>query len=258
MSLGTWTPAALSRERRPLAGICWRVVESQNRVSTMKLVDTLEEQALLEELLEPTKPPVPEECRHLDFLLFTPFRYGAPYPNGSRFRAAGFTPGVFYGSESPETAVAEATFHRLLFFADAPGVPWPRNAGEYTVFSVPFRVDAALDLTVQKLVRDASVWTHPTDYAPCQALAARAREANIDAIRYASARVRTPSAANLALLTCRAFSARRPATRQTWRLLLDSHGARAICERPRKRLQFDRRAFADDPRIAVMIWERPA
>ena len=256
MSLATWTPAALSRECRPRAGTCWRVVESQNRVSTMKLVDTLEEQASLEELLEPTKPPVPVDCQQLDYLLFTPFRYGAPYPEGSRFRAAGFTPGVFYASEAPETAVAELTFHRLLFFADAPDVPWPRNAGEYTVFSVPFRADAALDLTAPKLVRDAALWTHPTNYGPTQTLATRAREAAVDAIRYQSARLRTSDSVNVALLTCRAFAARRPVTRQTWRLLLGPRGVRAVCERPRRRLQFDRLAFAEDPRIGAMTWDR--
>ena len=256
MSLGTWTPAALSRERRPLSGVCWRVVESQHRVSTMKLVDTLEEQATLEALLESSKPPIPAECRQLDFLLFTPFRYGAPYPKGSRFRAAGFTPGVFYGSEAPETAMAEMVFHRLLFFADAPGVPWPRNAGEYTVFSVPFRADAALDLTAPNLVRDRALWLRRTDYSACQALAAGARAVDVDAIRYASARLASDSAVNLALLTCRAFASRAPAARQTWRLLLGAQGARALCERPRRRLQFDRRAFADDPRIASLVWER--
>lgn len=255
MSSDTWTLAALSRERRALSGICWRIVESQNRVSTMKLVDTLEEQALLEELLEPTKPPVPEECRDLDYLLFTPFRYGAPYPKGSRFRAAGFTPGVFYGSEAPDVAVAEMAFHRLLFFADAPDIPWPRNAGEYTAFSVPFRATLALDLTAQKLVRDADLWTHPTNYEATQSLASRARTADVQAIRYASARVRD-NAANLALLTCRTFAARRPASRQTWRLLFGGNGVRAICERPRRQLQFDRLAFMSDPRIAAMNWDR--
>ena len=65
----------------------------------MKIVDTLAEQSLLEDLLERTKPPVPAECRELHYLLSTPFRYGAPYPTGSRFRRAGFTAGVFYGSE---------------------------------------------------------------------------------------------------------------------------------------------------------------
>ena len=93
MSSGTWTPGALWPERRRLSGACWRVVESQHRVSTMKLVDTLEEQELLEVLIEETKPQVPPECRRLHYLLFTPFLYGAPYPAGSRFRRAGFTPG---------------------------------------------------------------------------------------------------------------------------------------------------------------------
>ena len=128
MSSATWTPAALSRERRRLSGSCWRIVESQYRVSTMKLVDTADEQAALEVLLDQTKPPVPAECRSLDYLLFTPFRYGAPYPNGSRFRRAGYTAGVFYASETPATAVAEMAFHRLLFFADSPATPWPANA----------------------------------------------------------------------------------------------------------------------------------
>ena len=86
----------------------------------MKIVDTLAEQGLLETLLERSKPPVPPECRHLHYLLATPFRYGAPYPTGSRFRRAGHTPGVFYASTSASTAIGELVFHRLLFFAESP------------------------------------------------------------------------------------------------------------------------------------------
>src|SRR3546814_1447755 len=99
----TWTPAALSAEARRLEGTCWRLVEAQHRVSTLKLVDTLEEQDLLERLTEEAKPSVSEECRHLHYLLATPFRYGAAYPRGSRFRRAGMTPGVFYAAETPAT-----------------------------------------------------------------------------------------------------------------------------------------------------------
>ena len=88
MPLRTWTRAALSSERRRLSGVCWRVVEAQHRVSTMKLVDTLAEQSLLESILDASKPPVPPECERLHYLLSTPFRYGAPYPSGSRFRRA--------------------------------------------------------------------------------------------------------------------------------------------------------------------------
>src|SRR6185295_2574229 len=116
MSSRTWTPAALSSKRRALSGVCWRVVEAQHKVSTLKLVDTLDEQALLENLIEQTKPSVPPECRHLHYLLATPFRYGAPYPLGSRFRHAGMTPGVYYASVAVETAIAETAFYRLLFF----------------------------------------------------------------------------------------------------------------------------------------------
>jgi hypothetical protein len=249
-----WTRAALSSERRPLAGACWRSVEAQHRVSTMKLVDTLAEQSVLEALLEQTKPPVPPECRDLHYLLSTPFRYAAPYPMGSRFRRAGFTPGVFYGSTVPATAVAEMACHRLLFFADSPDTLWPTNAGEYTVFSIKVRTRAALDLTQPPLNRDRARWTHPTDLAACQELADHARTAQVEALKYSSARV--ADGVNLALLTRSAFASRAPITRQTWRLHIGSHGVRAICDSPSARLEFDRASFAADPRIAGLRWDR--
>jgi hypothetical protein len=250
----TWTPAALSSERRRLSGLCWRVVEAQHVASTMKLVDTLAEQNLLETLLEGTKPPVPAECRDLHYLLATPFRYGAPYPSGSRFRRAGFSPGVFYGSTAAATAVGEAAFHRVLFFADSPGTPWPTVAGEYTVFSVKFRTAAAVDLTRPPLSADRQRWTDVTDYSACQDLADRARDAQVEVLRYASARV--ADGVNLAMLTCKAFGARQPEERQTWRIDVGSNGVRAVCGFPEARLEFDRQAFANDPRIATLNWER--
>ncbi|HXW07632.1 MAG TPA: RES family NAD+ phosphorylase [Vicinamibacterales bacterium] len=254
MSSRTWTPAALSSERRRLSGACWRVVEAQQRVSTMKIVDTLSEQAVLESVLEGSKPPVPPECRHLHYLLATPFRYGAPYPSGSRFRRAGFTPGVFYGSTLPATAVGEMAFHRLLFYADSPGTPWPTNAGEYTAFSSQFRTSAGLDLTRPPLSEDAAAWTDPIDYEPCQRLADGAREARLELLKYVSARV--GGGMNLAVLTCRAFARPEPAERQTWRIHLGALGARAVCSHPPAQLEFDRRAFRGDPRLARLEWDR--
>jgi len=237
-----------------MSGVCWRVVEAQHRVSTMKLVDTLAEQSLLETLVEATKPPLPPDCRPLHYLLATPFRYGAPYPAGSRFRRAGFTPGVFYASRSAATAMAEMTFHRLLFFADSPQTPWPADAGDYTAFSARFRTAGGLDLTAPPLDADRARWTHPTDYAACQSLADAAREADVDVLRYPSAR--DPDGVNVALLQCRAFAAREPIERQTWRASFNAHGARVVCEFPETRIEFDRRAFAGDPRIARLRWER--
>ena len=84
----TWTPHAVSSEAREFRHAIWRVVEAQHVASTMNLVDTLEEQALLEDLLEGSKPPLPHDIEGLHYLLATPFRYPPRAPHGSRFRSA--------------------------------------------------------------------------------------------------------------------------------------------------------------------------
>ena len=249
MSLPIWTPAALSSELRPVSGRFWRLVEAQHQISTLKLVDTLEEQALLENLLEESKPALPPECVGLDYLLATPFRYGAVYPHGSRFRRAGRTLGVFYASEKVETALSEMAFYRLLFYADSPATPLPANAAEYTAFAAPVATSAALDLTLPPFDRDRAIWTDPLNYEACQALAEAARAADTEAILYES--VRDPRhGRNLALLTAKAFSAREPAERQTWRIRLSASGVQALCEFPKQRIGFARSDFGGDPRIA--------
>ena len=255
MSSTTWTPDALSPEARPWAGDGWRLVEAQHRVATLPLVDTLEEQALLEDILEATKPAIPPECRHLDYLLATPFRYGSAYPKGSRFRRAGRTLGVFYAAEATTTAVAEMVFYRFLFFAESPGTPWPERATEYTAFAARLDTARALDLMIEPLARDAALWTDPVDYAACQSLADAARAAAIDIIRYAS--VRDPERrANLAVLTCSTFAQPQPVDRQTWRIRIGEHGAQALCEHPRRAIEFRRESFEHDPRLAGMVWQR--
>jgi RES domain len=224
-------------------------------VSTLKLVDNLAEQQLLENLIEGTKPAVPPECRHLDYLLATPFRYGVEYPKGSRFRRPGKTLGVFYAAETPQTAAAEMAFYRLLFFAESPATPWPSDAAEYTAFAVSVATDFLLDLTEPPLVADRTPWTDPIDYQPCQALAEACRAARAEAIRYESVRD-LEGRANLAILTCRVFAEPRPVERQTWRLRLSPSGVQAICEFPNLGLEFGRNAFAADPRIANLNWAR--
>jgi hypothetical protein len=251
--LPTWTTAALSPEIRRVSGRCWRIVEAQHVVSTMALVDTLEEQALLEQVLEDSKPRVPEDCRDLHYLLFTPFRYGAPYPRGSRFRRVGVTPGVFYASMQSTTAVAEMAFWRLLFYAESPATPWPANPGEYTAFSVRFSAGKGLDLTRPPLNRDAEKWTDPTDYSHCQALADAARSAQVQVLRYQSARA---PGLNVALLTCAAFASREPNDLHRWRIQVGATGVRAIREFGDERIAFDRDAFARDPRIQSLKWDR--
>jgi hypothetical protein len=255
MSSPISTREELSSNCHAATGRCWRVVEAQNQISTTKLTDTAAEQHALERLIEETKPPVPPECRHLNFLLSTPFRYGAPYPRGSRFRKAGRTAGAFYGSEHSHTAIAELCFHRLLFFSESPDTKWPGDAGEYTAFAVDYAAPRSIDLTQAPFASRSALWTHVTRYDECQTLAERAREGGIEVITYAS--VRDPlHRRNIAILSCRAFARPEPISRQTWRVLLGENGARALCEMPRATIDFNRQAFHDDPRIAGMRWER--
>lgn len=254
MSSSISTREELSSSRSHSSGRAWRVVEAQNQISTAKLTDSSEEQRVLELLIEETKPPLPPECRHLHFLLSTPFRYGAPYPRGSRFRKPGYSLGVFYASDHAHTAIAELCFYRLLFFSESPDTKWPSSAGEYTAFAVEY-AGQAIDLTKPPFVSRSHFWTHPTRYDECQTLAELARKSQIDLIRYISVRD-LEHRFNVAVLSCRAFANDQPTAPQTWRLLLGDKGARALCEMPRETLDFPRQAFAHDPRLSGMRWER--
>jgi hypothetical protein len=184
VSSTTWTPTAVASSASRVALTAWRAVEAQHRVSTIRLVDTLEEQAELEQLLEASKPALPDVPPGLHWLLATPFRY-PPLPQGSRFRGPA-DPGVFYGAEARRTACAELGYWRWRFLLDSPALA-RLEALPQTLFTAS--VDArAIDLREPPLVRDAAAWMHPRDYGPCQAFARVARESGVTAIRYASVR----------------------------------------------------------------------
>jgi len=214
-----WTPTALASEAHPAKGLVWRAVEDQHRASTRKLVDTVEEHDLLESLLDRDKPPYPPEARDLHYLLKTPFRYHPPAPQGSRFRRYLVDSGVFYGAEAVRTALAELAYWRLRFFRDAPDANLPRQEERLTVFSTRYATQRQLDLTRPPLNKDRKRWTRRDDYSATQALAERARRADIEVIRYESVRD-AQQGANVALLTAKAFAARKPQTQQTWFLYL--------------------------------------
>ncbi len=79
-----------------IQGTLFRVVESQEQVATTRLVDDLTELALLEDMLEASKPPRLPGTETLHYLLATPFRY-PPLPHGSRFSIV-HKPSLYYGS----------------------------------------------------------------------------------------------------------------------------------------------------------------
>jgi len=191
----------------------------------MRLVDSLEEQTSLESILEDSKPPVPTSSQGLHYLLATPFRYRPHF--GSRFRAA-LEAGVWYGGEALRTALAEKSYWRLRFLLDSPSMP-ELKAVPHTAFQAPVRTAAALDLTTAPLVRDAATWSQRSDYTATQALAAAAREAHIEIIRYAS--VRDPEhGACAAVLDPRVFGRARPRGLETWFIAASRERVRCACE----------------------------
>lgn len=211
MSSTTWTPTAVASEAAAIRFSLWRAVEGQHAVSTMVLVDSLEEQTLLEQLLEGSKPPVPASAHGLHWLLFTPFRYPPP-PTGSRFRGP-LDPGVFYGADEIETACAELGFWRWRFLMESPSLtaldPKPQ-----TVFKVA--VDTlTIDLRAPPFAESRALWIARESYDATQELGRSAREAKIGAIRYEA--VRAPNRGGCgAILTPAAFAETQPQDAQTW------------------------------------------
>jgi len=213
----------------------------------MRLTDTQKEQELLEEILERSKPPVPPECQGLHYLLFTPFRYSSPY--GSRFRRPGQKEGIFYAAEAVETAIAEVSFYKFLFFViEAPGARLPASALEHTAFSVGCTTSLCLTLCDPPFDRDAYLWRSLTDYTACRDLAKKARKAEIQVIRYFS--VRDPRGGmNCALLSIGAFAEQTPKSQQTWHIYPRIRSVRARCDSPPVSLEFQREDFGNDPPV---------
>ena len=159
------------------------------------------------------------------------------------------------GRERVETAVAEMAFYRLLFFAESPSTPWPRGIAEFTAIAATLATARLIDLADSRFDADRAALEHPTDYAACQSFADAARRDGAEIIGYRS--VRDPAkGGNFAVLTCAAFARPAPVAQQTWNLRISGTGVLALGPGSGDRLGFDRTAFANDPRIAAMAWDR--
>lgn len=180
------TAAARQAVVLPARATVLRVVETQYAAATMRLVDSAEAQAVLEEAIETSKPPVPPRFTHLHYLLSTPFRY-PPNPWPSRFRGP-TDPGVFYAAEHPRTALAEVAHWRLKVLLDAVDLLTLEPAA-HTLFAVVVETTLADAAALRPASRRASV-LHPGDYGAAQAWAREVRAAGLQAIRYPSVRDR--------------------------------------------------------------------
>jgi len=222
MPSSIWTRCGGRSNLRRLSGRAWRVVESQHLFATRKLVSSDEEQALLEELIEDVKPPA-DAPAGLHYLLFTPFRY-PPLRHGSRFGTRAER-GIWYGSRTRATALAEKAYYLLLFLEGTEAELAPLEVG-VSLFQAGYETARGVDLTREPFVAYQDILSSPVSYGDAQALGAHARSEGAEAIAYFSARD-PAGGGNLALLVPAALASRRPTVPETWRCVVTHEGVEA-------------------------------
>lgn len=228
MSSPIWTECGGKRNRVLYEGRPWRVVEAQHRISPRRLVDTDEEQAILEELLDRTKPPVPADCEGLHYLLFSPFRY-PPLRRGSRFGTR-HERSIFYGSEKLSTAMAEVAYYRLLFL-EGTAAPLEPLVVDLSAFRVSVRTEEAIDLRAPPFDAWEEEISSPVSYAISQPLGRAMRADGIELARFRSARDPV-GGTNLAIFSPTCFVRKRPTVPETW-----------LCVATRREVECSRRSY---------------
>ncbi|MBB3168908.1 RES family NAD+ phosphorylase [Simiduia aestuariiviva] len=207
-----WTELDGPESVGPLTVELVRVVESQEEIATLSLVDSMEEQDILESLLELSKPGhLPAQ---LHYLLASPFRY-PPLQWGSRFGRT-HEPSLFYGSLNIETALTECAFYRFVFLD---GVEQPFAKGvvsQHTSFRVRGHGERGVNLTLPPFSAHAEALRSPAQYQLSQALGSAMREAGVQVIIYLSARDRRASALNAAVFDPAVFTNNQPQRFQAW------------------------------------------
>lgn len=184
MTDAVWSTSWFETGVTNMAMLTWRGVEAQHVVSTMRLVDTAQEQDVLEQLLERSKPPLPVMTTLKHFLLSTPFRYRPQHQ--SRFRRAGSL-GVWYGAEKLFAACAEVAYWRHRFVMDSVPLMQTELLTEHTFFQAEVK-GSAVDLMSPPWVKARAAWTHGGNYDETQALADAVKEQGIQWICYESVR----------------------------------------------------------------------
>jgi hypothetical protein len=249
MAPSLWKRCGAVDNLRRMGGKAWRVVEGQHVVSTRKLVDTREEQEVLEALIEERKPPLGDDpaFRGLHYLLCTPFRY-PPLRHGSRF-ASRAEPAIWYGSTRLRTAMAETAYYRLLFLEGTTAKLDPLVL-ELSAFRVPYRTVRGVDLSREPFDRHRSTLSSPARYDETQLLGSEMRAAGVEAFRYPSARD-DAGGVNVGIFTPRAFTSKLPEEPEGWSAVLTRQAVEFVKKDffRRRTVRFPREQFEIEGRL---------
>lgn len=209
-----WEDCEGQQQIASIQGTLYRLVESQEQIATLGYVDTLEEQALLEDMLEQLKPPYPNDSSEYHYLLKTPFRY-PPLKWGSRFGSTR-EPGIFYAAKSPDATLAESAYYRFIFWSSIDAPPIKDNIRtEHSLFSVRYKSRKGVQLQVEPFADFKDKLTSTSSYAECQQLGHDMRKAGVEAFEYESARD-FRNGTCVALFTPNAFAEKQPQDLSRW------------------------------------------
>jgi hypothetical protein len=225
VSQSIWTQCEARFKERRLGRKGFRAVEDQSVNSTRKLVDSDDEQAVLEALIDRVKPAWPSapSLSGLHYLLSTPFRY-PPLRHGSRFGTR-FERGIFYGSETKPTVLAEKAYYQCLFLAGTRATFSAPITQSLMLFQFSFATRRGADLTRPPFEAFEAELSSTSSYAASQPLGAELRRAGVEAFSFRSARD-PKRGKNLALLAA-VFDAKKPLQAERW-----------ICTSTRDRIEF--------------------
>ncbi|HET9113948.1 MAG TPA: RES family NAD+ phosphorylase [Burkholderiales bacterium] len=218
-----WNACLAQAKLTSLTGVILRLVESQEQVATNQLVGSLERQAVLEALLETTKPRLRPGTENLHYLLATPFRY-PPLKHGSRF-ATRSDPSLFYGSLKTGTVLAEAAYYRFLFWYGMVAPPAGKLDTQHTVFGARYRTEKGVQLQNPPFFSYGDVIGSPAEYGPSQALGSVMRNAGVEAFEFISARD-PAQGVNVALFTPAALQDVTPVCQEPWLCELSGRNVR--------------------------------
>ena len=202
-----WKQLLEQTQPQPIKGELFRIIESQEQAATSQLVNRLDELELLNELIDGTKPAVPNSKKKPHYLVLTPFRY-PPLKHGSRFGKK-IEPSLFYGSLEIQTVLAEAAYYRFLFWSGMMVTPKQPFITQHSIFSVLYSIKAGVKLQNKPFSKHSKLLTAASTYKETQLLGSIMRNACIEGFQFTSARD-TNNGVNVALFKPTAFEKNKP------------------------------------------------